>query len=89
MEWPTAGNAVANSVSSFTDCELSLASRADVTRADVVVNARVAIDPSRLELIVREQIGATCKQFGGSATIDTLQSFRPGRPIPTHRIPVS
>ncbi|MCC7334090.1 MAG: cobalamin biosynthesis protein P47K [Pirellulaceae bacterium] len=81
--------AVANSVSSFTDCELSLASRADVTRADVVVNARVAIDPSRLELIVREQIGATCKQFGGSATIDTLQSFRPGRPIPTHRIPVS
>jgi len=81
--------AVANSVSSFTDCELSLASRADVTQADVVVNARVAIDPSRLEQIVREQIGATCKQFGGSASIDTLQSFRPGRPVPTHRIVVS
>ena len=41
------------------------------------------------EQIVREQIGATCKQFGGSASIDTLQSFRPGRPVPTHRIVVS
>ncbi len=78
--------AVANSVSSFTDCELSLASRAEVTQADVVVNARVAIDPARLEAIVREQIAATCMQFGGSAAIDTLQSFRPGRPVPTHRI---
>ena len=78
--------AVANSVSSFTACELSLASRAEVAQADIVVNARVAVDPSRLEQIVREQIAATCKQFGGSATIDTLQSFRPGRPVPTHRI---
>lgn len=81
--------AVANSVSSFTDCELSLASRAEVRLADVVVNARVAIDPVRLEQIVREQIAATCEQFGGSATVDTLQSFRPGRPVPTHRILVS
>ncbi len=78
--------AVANSVSSFTECELSLASLAEVSQADVVVNARVAVDPIRLEHIVREQIEATCIQFGGSATVDTLQSFRPGRPVPTHRI---
>jgi G3E family GTPase len=78
--------AVANSVSSFTECELSLASQAAVTQAEVVVNARVAVAPERLEQVVRAQIAAICQQFSGTATVETLQSFRPGRPVPTHRI---
>ena len=78
--------AVANSVSSFTQPELSLPSAASVTEADIVVNARVATAPERLEELVRQQIDAIAAQFGGLATIDTMQSFRPGRPVPTHRI---
>ncbi len=78
--------AVANSVSSFTQPELSLPSGALVTQAEIVINARVATAPERLEELVRKQIESTAQQFGGQATIDTMQSFRPGRPVPTHRI---
>ncbi len=78
--------AVANLVSSFTSRELSLASRCRTNEADVVVNARVAIDPQVLEQLVREAIAAECQSIGASGTINTLQSFRPGRPVPTHRI---
>ncbi len=78
--------AVANAVSSFTLPELSLPSGYSAERADVVVNARVATAPERLEELVREQITTICSRFGASATIDTMQSFRPGRPVPTHRI---
>ncbi len=78
--------AVANLVSNETGPELSLPSNAKVTSANVVVNARVGTDPAILEARVREQIGATCKVFGASGEIATMQSFRPGRPVPTHRI---
>ncbi len=78
--------AVANSVSSFTPVELSLRSGANVRQAEIVVNARVATAPERLEELVRQQIDAVAAQFGGRAAIDTMQSFRPGRPVPTHRI---
>ncbi len=81
--------AVANSVSSFTAPELSLASTAAVNQAQVVVNARVAVDPVRLEALVRQQIADSCAKLGAQAQIETLQCFRPGRPVPTHRIMVS
>lgn len=78
--------AVANSVSSFTAPELSLPSNCTMNSADIVVNARVATGPERLEQLVREQIEATCQEFSAEAIVDTMQSFRPGRPVPTHRI---
>ena len=78
--------AVANSVSSFTEPEISLASGCTSNQMDVVVNARVATAPERLEELVRGEIQAVSEQFGASAIIDTMQSFRPGRPVPTHRL---
>ncbi len=78
--------AVANAVSSFTAAELSLPSQCKTTSADVVVNARVATAPERLEQLVREEIKRTADDFAATATIETMQSFRPGRPVPTHRI---
>ncbi|MCY2963772.1 MAG: cobalamin biosynthesis protein P47K [Planctomycetota bacterium] len=77
---------VANLVSSFTEPELSLPSNCRVKRAHVVVNARVAIDPEVLAGFVREELAAACQAVGATHRIDTLQSFRPGRPVPTHRI---
>ncbi|RMF42550.1 MAG: cobalamin biosynthesis protein P47K [Planctomycetota bacterium] len=79
--------AVANAISSATASELSLPSRAGTTAADVVVNARVAIDPAELERVVRACIDRVASRGGFEATIGTLQSFRPGRPVPTHRLP--
>lgn len=78
--------AVANLVSSFTAPELSLPSRTEVRSAHVVVNARVATDPDQLSALVREELAAVCMAINATHTIQTLQSFRPGRPVPTHRI---
>jgi Ni2+-binding GTPase involved in maturation of urease and hydrogenase len=78
--------AVANLVSSFTQPELSLASQCTVREANVVINARVATDPQVLEAFVREEVAAACRAIDATHRIDTLQSFRPGRPVPTHRI---
>lgn len=78
--------AVVNAVSSFTQPELSLPSRCSVSKASVVINARVATDPRELEVQVKQEVAAVCRTMNASFHFDTLQSFRPGRPVPTHRI---
>ena len=77
---------VANLVSSCTLPELSLPSNCRVKKANVVVNARVATDPAVLEQLVREESAAAAALIGATVKIETLQSFRPGRPVPTHRL---
>ena len=77
---------VANLVSSESTPELSLASNGKTRTANVVVNARVAVDPDVLAELVRKAIQDQAQKMGAQATIETLQSFRPGRPVPTHRI---
>lgn len=76
---------VANLVSSGTAPELSLPSQTQVPEADVIVNARVAADPALLEHEVRRVLADVCKERGATLTFHTMQSFRPGRPTPTHR----
>lgn len=78
--------AVANLVSNATGPELSLPSQTQVREANVVVNARVATDPTALESMVRQELAAVCAERGAHLQIDTMQSFRPGRPVPTYRI---
>lgn len=81
-----ASYAVANVVSNQTGPELSLSSGTRTTTANVVVNARVAIDPVDLEAIVREELAAATGALGAILEVVSLQSFRPGRPVPTHRL---
>src|SRR5919204_6745 len=76
---------VANLVSSQTRPELSLPARGQVTELDLIVNARVAVDPALIEEQVREAVTAACAIRGACADFRTMQSFRPGRPQPTHR----
>ncbi len=76
---------VANLVSSQGRPELSLPARGDVTELDLIVNARVALDPERITEQVRQTVTAACTALGATAEFHTLQSFRPGRPQPTHR----
>jgi G3E family GTPase len=76
---------VANLVSSFTEPELSLPSHGQVPEAEVIVNARVAADPAELESLVRQTVAAVCQEQGARAEFLSMQSFRPGRPQPTHR----
>jgi len=81
-----ASYAVANLVSNTTGPELSLASSSQTPSANVVVNARVATDPEELEAMVREELAIVCDAMQLSHEVLSLQSFRPGRPVPTHRI---
>ena len=76
---------VANLVSNASAPELSLPSRGQVSAADVIVNARVAADPAVLEREVRERVTAACRAFSATAAFQSVQSFRPDRPQPTHR----
>lgn len=77
---------VANLVSSENAAELSLASDCSVQTADVIVNARVACDPDFLEELVRGTVREAADSVGATAEFRQTQSFRPGRPVPTHRL---
>ncbi len=77
---------VANLVSSFSPPELSLPSRAQIKEAQLVVNARVATAPETLTEHVERAVEAACAARGAKPTFHQTQSFRPGRPVPTHRI---
>ena len=77
---------VANLVSSFSAPELSLPSRGVVRQAELVVNARVATAPETLTEHVEAAVRAACAKLGATPQFQQTQSFRPGRPVPTHRI---
>jgi Ni2+-binding GTPase involved in maturation of urease and hydrogenase len=76
---------VANLVSSRQQPELSLPSHSYVAEAEVIVNARVAADPAVLEQHVRRVVSEVCHERAAQAQFVNMQSFRPGRPQPTHR----
>lgn len=76
---------VANLVSSDSESVLSLPSGASPKSADLIVNARVAMDPEELEADVKRIVADVCKQHGITPTFRQSQSLRPGRPTPTHR----
>ncbi len=77
---------VANLVASDQEVELSRASGQTVPQADLVVNARVATDPEQLAEIALRSLGQVCREQGLSFNLGSVQHFRPGRPVPTHRM---
>ena len=76
---------VANLISSENDPELSLPSNCRVREIDLIVNARVACDPADLETLVHATLNEVCDQYHATPDFRQTQSFRPGRPVPTHR----
>lgn len=80
--------AVANLVSNADQSVLSLASHWQGREVDLVINARVATDPERLEAIIRRAVEQQAAALDAQAAIGSLQCFRPGRPVPTHRIEI-
>ena len=76
-------------VSSDNDPELSLPAKGNVTEAEVIVNARVEADPAMLEEQVRRSLPEVCRKHHATVVIQSMQSFRPGRPQPTHRYAVA
>lgn len=77
---------VANLISSDTPPELSLPSNCDVQNVDLIVNARVACDPDLLNQHVKHAVQQACASRNADVEFRRTQSFRPGRPVPTHRM---
>ncbi len=78
--------AVANLVSNSDEPVLSLPSCWQGHDIELVVNARVAVSPAELEALVRVELMAQAEASGAEVQIRNLQCFRPGRPVPTHRL---
>ncbi len=78
--------AVSNLVSNSDRPVLSLPSMWKGCEIDLVVNARVAVSPEELEEIVRSAMAYEAANSDAESQILSLQCFRPGRPVPTHRL---
>lgn len=76
--------AVVNWVASDAPVELSVASRALVQAADLLVNARVAGAPEVVAQLVTAAAEATAAAHGLQCRVADVQQFRPARPEPTH-----
>ena len=85
MGMSAGSHAVANLVSSGTPAVLSVASACQTCQAEVIINARVAIDPQALTAHVQAAVAEVCRIRGAAAEFLRTQSFRPGRPNPTYR----
>jgi hypothetical protein len=80
------GFGVANLVSSRDGAELSVPSgRQAQGDLELIVNARVALDPDMLRDEVDSALIDACGARGARLEIRQMRSFRPGRPVPTHR----
>lgn len=79
--------AVANVVASGHDVDLGLVALTQGSGpVDLIVNARVSMDPETLLAISQTALQSTCDSLGGAVRITSSVSLRPGRPTPTHRV---
>ncbi len=78
--------AVANWVCSTTPAELSLSSATSTESASLTVNARAAVAPETLTELVRQVAAELAAAHALGHEVVDMQSFRPGRPMPTHRM---
>ncbi|MFK8112512.1 MAG: GTP-binding protein [Rubripirellula sp.] len=79
--------AVANVVSNDSEVDMGLSSNRSASGGmQVIVNARVAMDPALLEDICRQQLELIRQARNLTIESVSAQSLRPGRPVPTHRV---
>jgi hypothetical protein len=56
-----------------------------VQQAEVIINARVAVEPEWLAEQLRQVLAVEGQQRNIAVELVQMQSLRPGRPVPTHR----
>ena len=83
------GFGVANLVSGEGPVTLSAPSDRTVPNggsAELILNARVAGDPEVLKGLANDAVRAACEAVDASVALRDEAAFRPGRPVPTHRM---
>ncbi len=79
--------AVANIVSNDSSVDVGLCAGRPVRGpVQLVINARVSMDPSELEARCRAAVASVAQAFSLTTRSISAQSLRPGRPTPTHRV---
>jgi Ni2+-binding GTPase involved in maturation of urease and hydrogenase len=78
--------AVLNVVGSDRDPELSHTLQDPLGSGELIVNLRVEEDPERLRAAVVDAVAAVAARIGAGTDIRHIEHFRPGRPVPTHRM---
>ncbi len=79
--------AVANVVSNDGGADVGLESGRSVQGTiQVIVNARVAIDPSDLQKACETSLRGEAERHGATIQSMSAHALRPGRPTPTHRV---
>jgi len=76
---------VANLIDSDSPTMLSVSGGTSHTNVKALINARVRLAPEELTSQVNHAIEDVATQFQATADVTQLESFRPGRPVPTHR----
>lgn len=80
-------HAVANLVDNFGDVEVGLeAGHAVKGVIEIVINARVALDPQTLQQFCEKALQGVAADQGWPIESINARSLRPGRPTPTHRV---
>jgi hypothetical protein len=79
--------AVANLVRDDGHPELSHTLREPLESGQLIVNLRAEADPELLKAVALPAIDAAASEAGAvRATIEHVECFRPGKPMPTHRL---
>ena len=85
---PDMGNdiGVLNLVRSDTTPELPHRLSEELTHGELLVNLRAEGDPEELKAIATAALDLVAREMAISLSIDHMEHFRPGRPVPTHRM---
>ena len=80
------GISVVNATRSDAAPALAFALDAQIDSGEITLNLRAEADPQLLERVVRSALEAEKRNTGASLVVEHLERFRPGRPVPTHRM---
>jgi hypothetical protein len=80
------GISVVNAVRTDVPPELAFALDAHIAAGELTLNLRAEAAPERLEAAVRGAAAEESRASGTAITFRQLERFRPGRPVPTHRM---
>lgn len=80
------GVSVANLIDSDSETFLSVSCDVATTEVTAIINARVRMAPETLREFVEEAVQKAASNLGATCKVEQIESFRPGRPVPTHRV---
>jgi G3E family GTPase len=81
--------AVLNVVRTDGSAELSHRLQDPLSAGDLIVNLRAEADPELLRAATLWALAERARLTGVAVSVEHLEHFRPGRPVPTHRIVVT